>query len=147
VTESGWWPRFYDSAFRPDLRTAVILHWRANLLMLRSPRAIVGFLVLSSWPALLYLTAIWLIVFLGERTNNGSPFVGGPVVGVVVVLAITVGYLLLQHIAFSKALLLTYAPFVRKAMRERGHPICLRCGQLLHASDADRCPECGSSSA
>lgn len=147
VPSSGWtfewWPRFHDRAYRPSVIEQFAIHWRANLLMLRSPVAVVAFLLLSIWPFGLLLLGIWCIVHLGPGLSAGSPFVGGPVLGPAAFIAAFVGYLLLQHIAFSLALVWTYAPFVRAAIRERGTPMCLHCGQLLHAQGVDRCPECG----
>jgi hypothetical protein len=117
------------------------MHWRANLLMLRSPRAIVGFVALSMWPVGVLIAALWLLGFWGDR----NPFVRPSVLSVVGGLASFLGFLLLQHIAFSQALSRTYAPFVRMAMRLRGTPVCLHCGHLLLGSVGERCPECGTS--
>ncbi|MBL9121662.1 MAG: hypothetical protein JNL80_17275 [Phycisphaerae bacterium] len=122
------------------------MHWRANLLMLRSPQAIVGFLLLSLWPLAFLLAALWLIGFLGGRGGAPHPLLGGQPLGIAAGVATLVGFLFLQHIAFSIALVRTYAPCVRKAIRESGVPICLGCGQLLHAPDAASCPECGIAS-
>ena len=120
------------------------MHWRANLLMLRSPRAIVGFLLLSLWPMTLLLAGLWLIGFVGGQTAATHPLLSGQPLGIAAGIATFVGFFLLQHIAFSIALVRTYAPFVRKAIRDAGVPICLGCGQLQHAADTGRCPECGA---
>lgn len=140
-----WWPRFHDAAYRPTVGEAFAMHWRANMMMLRSPRAMVAFLVVSLWPVVVLLAAWWLLGFLDE--NN--PFLTQSSVGLVTAAATFGGFLLLQHVAFSQALVGSYAPFVRRALRERGTPVCVGCGQLLGSAAAGdgteptRCPECG----
>ncbi len=120
------------------------MHWRANMLMLRAPRAIVAFLVVSLWPVAVLIGVWWLLGFLGDH----NPFITHSTTGYLTAAATFGGFLLLQHIAFSQALVHSYAPFVRRAMCERGTPVCLACGTLLAPPSggteaSTRCPECG----
>jgi predicted RNA-binding Zn-ribbon protein involved in translation (DUF1610 family) len=139
-----WWPRFHDAAYRPSMREQFAMHWRANILMLRAPRAIVAFLLVSLWPVAVLLAIWWLLGFLGDH----NPFVTQNTAGYLTAAATFAGFLLLQHIAFSQALVHSYAPFVRRAMCERGTPVCVACGTLLApprdaSGGMTRCPECG----
>ena len=34
-------------------------------------------------------------------------------------------------------------PFIRKALIDCGHPVCMYCGYILRGVEDDRCPECG----
>ena len=52
------WPKFHDADFRPDLRTNVRLHFRANLAMLRSVRDTVLFILISLIPIGVVLLAL-----------------------------------------------------------------------------------------
>lgn len=160
MTPIEWWPRFHDVAYRPSLREQVIVHWRANLLMLRSPSAITSFMLLSLWPVALLLATWWLLGFL----DDNNPFLTRSSTGLATAAATFLGFLLLQHVAFSQALIVSYAPFVRRAIRARGTPVCVHCGHVLGAGTppahglapavtappiegsppgSDRCPECG----
>ena len=141
-----WWPRFHDAAYRPSFRAATAMHWRANMLMLRSPRAIVGFVAASLWPVFVLVGTWWLLGFL----DDNNPFLTRSTTGLVTAAATFLGFLLLQHVAFSHALIVSYAPFVRRAIREGGTPVCVRCGHLLGRTGdgpgPTRCPECGNES-
>lgn len=35
-------------------------------------------------------------------------------------------------------------PFIRRALNNLGHPVCIGCGYLLHGISSERCPECGA---
>jgi hypothetical protein len=140
-TVSGWWPQWFPPDLRLPFREQLAVHWRANLLMLRSPAAVLGFCGWSFLPLVPLLGAAWAAGwFSGEPRGLSTP-AGLAMYGVAVV-----AYLLLQHFAFIRAIDRTYLPFVRDALRLRGIPVCRRCGHRL-ASAASRCPECGAESA
>ncbi len=137
-----WWPRFHDPAYAPPLREQLALHWQANVLMLRSPKAIVLFCVISGWPVLALVLAWWTMGFLDE--NN--PILSRGTVGIAAALGSFVVFLVLQHMAFVSAMHRTYGPFVRRALCGRGTPVCLACGHLLTPNgglNGLACPECG----
>lgn len=132
------WPRFHDPSYAPSWREQVALHWRANLLMLRSPKAIALFCAIAFLPVILFSGAWWLLWTVVEPdtllARRGSLLLFS-----LLLLGI---FLVAQHLAFVVAMNRTYGPYVRRALVERGTPVCLRCGQLL-AGSSDRCPECG----
>ena len=130
------WPRYHDPAYRPSLRELVSIHWRANLRMLRVPRDLVLFTVISILPVLGLFAATELFPTF---------FSGAPDEIVVRLVAICLLFLPLQHVAFMIAMDLTYTPHVRAAIRDRGVPVCLRCGHLLPPDAPDvACSECGA---
>lgn len=134
---SIWWPRW----FPPDLRLTwpqqLATHWRANLLMLRSPRAIGGFCAISFPPVAIPVAAALVGGWLSGEPRGLHSFAGLSLYAIAIA-----AYLLAQHLAFMLAIDRTYLPFVRDALRERGVPLCRGCGHRLLA-DAARCPECG----
>lgn len=139
------WPHFYDPAFRPTHRERLAIHWKANLRMLRFPRDIAVFTVISLIPILaLLLFSEWLpVLFFNGPAAAGAPFAELKTVAPALVLVVLV-FLLLQHVAFVTAMNLTYVHHVRAVLSEQGIPVCERCGQLLapdHPESA--CPECG----
>jgi ribosomal protein L40E len=82
--------------------------------------------------------AAWAAGWIGgEPRGLGSPW------GLATYGAAIVAYLLLQHLAFVKAIDRTYLPHVRRALCDRGLRVCLRCGHRLGPA-AVRCPECGA---
>jgi hypothetical protein len=137
-TLRDWWPRFHDTAYAPPLREQVAIHWHANLLMLRSPRAVVLFFLWSGWPIVALLGLWWIAGFLDPEDPL---LLRGPLW-----LATAAGsflvFLLVQHVAFVAAMDRTYGPFVREVLVLRGVPICRSCGHLLGA-DQRACGECG----
>ncbi|MGA1468489.1 MAG: hypothetical protein ACO38V_12690 [Phycisphaerales bacterium] len=134
---SGWWPQWFPPDLRLPFRTQLAIHWRANLLMLRSPAAVAGFCGWSFLPLVPLLAGAWAAGwFTGEPRGLSTP-AGLSIYGVAVL-----AYLLLQHLAFVRAIDRTYLPFVRDALRLRGIPVCRACGHRL-APGATRCPECG----
>jgi hypothetical protein len=134
-----WTPRFFDESYRPTFREQVALHWQANLLMLRSPRAVLGFCVISLLPVAALALFWWVMGWL----DPADPLLARGREAAVVAAVTFLGFLLLQHLAFVQAMERTYIPFVREAMRCRGVPVCLACGQRLALGQAD-CPECGA---
>lgn len=118
------------------------LHWRANLLMLRHLRAVIGFIIVGLAPALLWMAAAEAAARWMAGMAAGLPIrvFGDPRLDAYLLLA--PGYLLAQHLAFMIAMRRWYTPFVRLALGRMGHPVCSRCGQSSLASSL-RCPECG----
>ncbi|MGA1400236.1 MAG: hypothetical protein ACO38P_07605, partial [Phycisphaerales bacterium] len=107
------------------------------LLMLRSPSAIAGFCGWSFLPLVPLMAAAWAAGwFTGEPRGLASP------AGLAMYGLAAVAYLLLQHVAFIRAIDRTYLPFVRDALRLRGIPVCRGCGHRL-SEGTSRCPECG----
>ena len=126
------WPNFHDPSYRPGFRERMSIHWLANLRMLRHPRDIAVFTVISFFP----LVALLLLVQVVPRV-----FVHGALIGVIAFAAI---FLLLQHLAFVLAIKLTYVHHVQAVLYRRGIPVCRRCGQLLAPDRPESaCPECG----
>jgi hypothetical protein len=134
---SLWWPRWFPPDLRLPWPRQLAIHWRANLLMLRSPRAVTGFCAISFPPVAIPVAAALLGGWL-----SGEPRGLGSVAGLSLYAIVIAFYLLVQHLAFMIAIDRTYLPFVRDALRERGVPLCRRCGHRL-LDGAPRCPECG----
>lgn len=55
---------------------------------------------------------------------------------------ICIPFWLILAITFNRS----HSPFVRAALNEMGHPVCIACGYALRGLGAriDRCPECGA---
>jgi len=136
---SAWWPQWFSPDLRLPFREQLAVHWRANLLMLRSPAAILGFCAWSLLPLVPLLAASFAAGWI-----SGEPRGLADASGWTLTLLAVLVYLLLQHLAFVRAIDRTYLPFVRRALVARGRPVCLACGQPLHAAGV-RCPECGGS--
>ncbi len=140
-----WWPVFHDASYAPGWREQLAVHWRANLLMLASPRAVLGFCLLSGWPVLLLIGSWWLLRLLDESQQ----LAGGSVAVLATMAATLLAFLVVQHLAFVVAMNRTYGPFVRRAMNERGTPVCPACGHLLPPQRSagtphSLCSECGA---
>jgi hypothetical protein len=70
---TGWWPIFHNHALGLSLAQVFRLHWRANVLMLRRPKAIVRFTLVSLLPTPLLIFAATLAVDgVGARASIGS---------------------------------------------------------------------------
>jgi hypothetical protein len=139
------WPCFYDSEYRPTQLERLVIHWKANLRMLRFPRDIGLFTVISLIPMICLLSfAEWLPGPFGSGpATPGAPLTELQTLAPVLLL-IAVGFLALQHLAFVAAMNLTYVHHVRAVLRERGVPVCERCGQLLSPDRPEStCSECG----
>jgi len=135
------WYDLHDRSMRLTIREKFRLHWRANLAMLRSPRAIVTFTAISLLPSGLWLGVMQLLFEL-TNTNKGWP---SPVSLRLFLISIPV-YLLAQHLAFLRAMQWWYVPFVRRAFGTMGRPVCLGCGHPEAPGAIERCPECGRQS-
>ena len=76
------WPVFHDPSYRPSLAERLDFHWKANLRMLRQPRDIVLFSLISFAPLLLLVSFMRLfpdlfravstedailLIYLGDR--------------------------------------------------------------------------------
>ncbi|MCH2161348.1 MAG: hypothetical protein MK085_05695 [Phycisphaerales bacterium] len=135
------WPYFHDPAFKPTPRERFALHWEANLMMLKSFRAVAIFLVITLAPIILVVILFELFGPLSFNIAAGQP-------NLTAIIAAQIGLLLaflcVQHVAFVAAMSLTYVPFVRQAIRNQGTPICIQCGHLL-ATLSSQCSECGES--
>ncbi|MDZ4831794.1 MAG: hypothetical protein SGJ09_16565 [Phycisphaerae bacterium] len=140
MSRSVWWPRFHDSAFAPALRDQFALHWQANLLMLRSTRAVFGFFAITLVPIGILTVGWWAMDRVAGKQSWFLDGWWGPVTA----LTMLVTFAVFQHLAFVQAMNRTYGPFVRQAMRQRGIPVCPRCGHLLPPHSAPQhCGECG----
>lgn len=120
------------------MRELARLHWRANMIMLRRPRACIEFTAVSLVP--LAALVAWLAAagWFDDRIAS--------LVRPAFLIPTGLAFLVLQHMAFVVAFDRSYAPSFRRAMTERGQPTCEACGQLLGHSIA-RCTECGASGA
>ena len=136
------WPRFHDPSFKPGFRENLSIHWAANLLMLRHPRDMVVFTIVSMVPVVAY--AAFVAAFPALFTANA--LVQSEVNQLLLVsLATFLVWAIAQHVAFVQAMEMTYVPHVRTALRRRGIPVCLRCGHLLPPKTPNAaCPECGA---
>ena len=131
-----FWPDFHDPDFRPTKKDMYAIHWAANLRMLKSPTAVIGFMAIALVPLFLY----WIVFALtGPLTFDGT---SNPLVISGILLSGMLVFLIFQHVAFMIAMNLTYVPFVRREISSRGTPICIECGHLL-AERNDTCSECG----
>ena len=125
-------PDFHDPSYRPGFRDRMSIHWSANLRMLRHPRDMAVFTVISFLP----LAVLLLLVPAFPRV-----FVHGALMGMI---AFAVSFLVLQHLSFVLAMNLTYVHHVQAVLHRRGIPVCRRCGQLLAPDRPESaCPECG----
>ena len=105
--------------------------------MLRSGRDTGLFILISLLP--IGVVSILLFFF----PTNTISWVGGPPTEIIILLLLgLIVFYLFQHFAFMIAIEKTYVSHVRRAIRLEGVPICIGCGQLLHADDV-ACPECG----
>ncbi len=138
------WPQLHDPSFKPGLAELARLHWRANMVMLRRPRACVEFTAVSLVP--LAALVAWLAAagWFDDRITG--------LVRPGFLIPTGIAFLALQHMAFVVAFERSYAPSFRRAMTERGRPTCEACGHLLgpvgHHDDRHRAPqqcmECGA---
>lgn len=136
------WPKFHDSSFRPTLRERWRFHWRANLRMLRRPRDLVLFNLISFAPLLLLLGFMWLFPGLYESSSGDLSAL------LLTTVATAAFFFALQHVAFVVAMNLTYVPHVHAVLRDQGIPVCGRCGHRLPpTTPGAACPECGHTGA
>ncbi len=138
------WPVFHDPSYKPSLAERLAFHWQANLRMLRRPRDVVLFCVISFAPLLLLIgvqTIFPGLYSVSITQANPSPNMAPLMFTALVTLLV---FLVLQHFAFMLAINLTYLHHVRSALLDRGIPLCPRCAQLLPPDTPDAgCPECG----
>lgn len=135
---SNWWPQWFPDGVRLPFREQLAVHVRANVLMLRAPRAVLEFCVWSLLPLGPLLLVAWAAGWIGgEPRGLESSW------GLATFAGVVLSYLLLQHLAFVKAIDRTYLPYVRQALCERGLKVCLRCGHRL-IDRLERCAECGA---
>jgi len=140
------WPVFHDPSYKPSLRERLSFHWQANIRMLRHPRDMVVFTLISFAPLLLLIGFQTLFpgLYTATSTTGPNPTIDmGPLMFTTLVTFLV--FLVLQHIAFVLAMNLTYVPHVRAELCDRGVPVCPRCANRLppHAPEA-ACPECGA---
>ena len=97
------WPCFYDSEYRPTQLERLVIHWKANLRMLRFPRDIGLFTVISLIPMICLL---WFAEWFPGLFGSGPATPGAPLTELQtlapVLLLIAVGFLALQHLAFVR---------------------------------------------
>jgi hypothetical protein len=94
--------------------------------------AVIGWSLLE---ALVLLGAIFFVMpMLGTSAARNSAIIA-------LLLLICVPFWLMISLAFNRS----HAPFVREALNELGHPVCMKCGYALRGLNelAARCPECG----
>lgn len=140
------WPVFHDPSYRPSLAERLDFHWKANLRMLRQPRDIALFSLISFAPLLLLVSFMRLFPDLFRAVSTPTNPVPDMAPLLFTTLLTFVVFLVLQHFAFVLAMNLTYVHHVRTVLLDRGVPLCPRCAQLLppHTPTA-ACPECGHS--
>ena len=139
------WPVFHDPAYKPSPRERLAFHWHANLRMLRRPWDMVLFTLISFSPLALLMCfqALFPDLYRVVSTpTNPTPDIAPMMFTTLVTFMV---FLVIQHFAFMLALNLTYVHHVHSVLRDRGVPLCPRCGQLLppHTPEAS-CPECGA---
>ncbi|MAD19418.1 MAG: hypothetical protein CMJ52_04250 [Planctomycetaceae bacterium] len=139
------WPVFHDPSYKPSSVERLSLHWQANLRMLRRPRDIVLFTLISFVPLLLLVGFQTLFPNLysvsisqANPTRDVAPLL-------LAALVTMLAFLVLQHFAFLLAINLTYLHHVRSVLLDRGVPLCVRCAHLLPPQTPEAaCPECGA---
>ncbi len=137
-----WTPRLWSWFFRmPEfsevpLRTQALVHWRANLRMLRSAPSVLWSLLISVAPAIGLMLLFWY--FNPWIKSLGDPL---PTVLTIVLVAL---WLPIQHLCFIYVLNRFYAPFVRRELVAMGLPMCPACGHRLVGASVARCSECGT---
>ncbi len=137
-----FWPRFHDPALRLTLPQRWRVHWRANLLMLRCPRDLIIFTAWTMGPVVLLFVLVESVPQVFSANANDPADINRLLLVSLLTLAVFFG---IQHVVFVAAMQQTYVPHVRRALVERGIPVCLDCGQLLPPeTPGARCPECGS---
>lgn len=134
------WYELHDRSIRLSHLQRMQLHWRANLAMLRSPRAVLNFTALSLLPFGLWFGTIALAgEWFGPSPKGYFP---SREYSTLVLISLPV-YLFLQHLAFIRAMHCWYIPFARRALGSMGHRVCIGCGQREAPGGVERCPECG----
>ena len=140
------WPVFHDPSYKPSLSERLGFHWQANLRMLRHPKDIALFSLISFAPLLLLVSFMRLFPDLFRAVSTPTNPVPNMAPLLFTTLVTFVVFLVLQHLAFVLAINLTYLDHVRSALLDRGIPLCPRCAQLLPPDTPDAgCPECGHS--
>ncbi len=61
-------------------------------------------------------------------------------------LLLLTAYTAFVYVVFELLQRFRFAPLVRRVLRQYGYRVCIKCGYWLRglATDAERCPECGS---
>ena len=103
------WPVFHDPSYRPSLAERLDFHWKANLRMLRQPRDIVLFSLISFAPLLLLVSFMRLFPDLFRAVSTPTNPVPDMAPLLFTTLLTFVVFLVLQHFAFVLAMNLTYA--------------------------------------
>lgn len=125
---------YFDPQVKLDRKQSWAAYRRANEFFCLNRRHVRTYLVVTLAPVVILL--LW--VFVGQevivRPNRTIRFLYGPAV------------LLATYLSHAYVLRHVYAPHVRRAVREFGYDLCLKCGYWLRGLDDDitRCPECGS---
>jgi hypothetical protein len=96
------WPQLHEPSFKPGLAELTRLHWRANMIMLRRPRACVGFTAISLVPLAALLAWLAAAGWFDDRITA--------LVRPAFLIPTGIAFLALQHIAFVVAFERSYAP-------------------------------------
>lgn len=100
--------------------------------------SLIAAIIVASFVEAALLLLVILVVFPQAQSpmSRALAIIGLPAMIVVV-------FWLFVAVTFNRS----HSPFVRAALNEMGHPVCIACGYALRGlgERIDRCPECGES--
>jgi hypothetical protein len=142
ISHWGLWMRMHEPPALP-LRQQFAVHLWANWEMLKRPRD----LAVSSFVAVTPTALLAAVVWVGRpHRRNGviETLAIDPSLMLLAIAGVVIAWLAAQHLLFVYSMQRWYAPFVRREMTRRGHPMCERCGHRLAPIRPSACPECGT---
>ena len=141
--KSHWGLWFHMHEHVPmSMRDKFLVHWRANVGMLREKKILALSSFIAILPSLVFGLALWYFDPLSQRRSPATS------ISLTALLALIGGgmafWLAVQHLFFVYTMNRYYAPFVRREIALLGMPMCPACGHLLANMQVRRCPECAT---